>query len=247
MIKLTVLGCHSPFPGPGGATPGYLLEVQGKAFLLDCGSGVVPQLANYRKPYELDGVFLSHLHHDHITDFFILQYALLVASQSGERTQPLSVYAPPIPEDWYKKLSYGKLLDRKSIQEAVRVILTEDCYVEFFQTDHAIPCYAMKISCQDKVVLYGADSGMKTDWSKMGNCADLLILEATYLHKQLPPKPTGHLSAQQAGEIAERIGAKRLLLTHYYPYNNLEELQQEAQQMYSGTCKVAQIGDQITL
>lgn len=246
-MKLTVLGCHSPFPGPGGATPGHLLEVQGKAFLFDCGSGVVPQLAKYRKPYELDGVFLSHLHHDHITDFFILQYALLVASFSGERTEPLTVYAPSTPEDWYKKLTYGKMIDRKPIQEAERVQLTEGCYVEFFQTDHAIPCYAMKISYQDKVILYGADSGMKTNWSKMGNGADLLILEATYLHKQLPANPKGHLSAQQAGEIAEQMGAKRLLLTHYYPYNNLEEIQKEAQQVYSGVCEMAQIGYQISL
>lgn len=246
-MKLTVLGCHSPFPGPGGATPGYLLEIQDKAFLLDCGSGVIPQLAKYRKPYELDGVFLSHLHHDHITDFFILQYALLVASNSGERTQPLSVYAPPIPDDWYKKLSYANLVDRKPIQETKRVQLTEESYVDFFRTDHAIPCFAMKISFQDKIILYGADSGIKTDWSKIGDGADLLILEATYLHRQLPAKPTGHLSAKQAGMIADQVRAKRLLLTHYYPYNNLAELQQEAQQMFSGNCEVAQIGYQIFL
>ena len=78
-MRWTVLGCQSPFPGPGGGTPGYLLEVEEKKILVDCGSGVLSRLGNYLALHELDAVWLSHLHHDHIADFFVLQYAMLTA------------------------------------------------------------------------------------------------------------------------------------------------------------------------
>ncbi|MFD2371386.1 hypothetical protein ACFSO0_15785 [Brevibacillus sp. GCM10020057] len=38
-MRITVPGCQSPYPGPGGATPGYLVETDKVRLLLDCGSG----------------------------------------------------------------------------------------------------------------------------------------------------------------------------------------------------------------
>ncbi|MBI0392649.1 MBL fold metallo-hydrolase [Thermoactinomyces sp. CICC 24226] len=69
-MRWTVLGCHSPYPAPGGGTPGYLLEAEGKKILIDCGSGILARLVERIAIEALDAVLLSHLHHDHIVDFF---------------------------------------------------------------------------------------------------------------------------------------------------------------------------------
>lgn len=46
-MLLTVLGFQSPYPGPAGATPGYLIQTAYTNLLLDCGSGVLAQLTRH--------------------------------------------------------------------------------------------------------------------------------------------------------------------------------------------------------
>ncbi|MRG28078.1 MBL fold metallo-hydrolase [Laceyella tengchongensis] len=242
-MRWTVLGCHSPYPAPGGATLGYLLEADQKRILIDCGSGVLAQLAKMMPIHELDAVFLSHLHHDHISDFFVLQYALLVASNQQKRKRPLPVWAPAEPAHWYAKLSYQNLIDKRPIgTESVSI---GKLTFSFHRTDHAIPCYAIRISDGEKTILYGADAGPKTDWLAMGRKPDLFVCEATYLHQELPAHPIGHLSAKQAAEAGVALQAKQLLLTHLYPERDPAPLGEEAQAVFPGPCQVSRIGMQI--
>lgn len=245
-MKLTVLGYQSPFPSYAGATPGYLVEVEGIRILLDCGSGVLANLAKIIKPYELDAVILSHLHHDHISDFFILQYAMLVAKTQKWRTTPLKVWAPTTPKSWYERLRYHQLIQLAPLEEG-RGITIDGVNISFFRTDHAIPCYAIKLSYQNKMILYGADSGPRTDWQRMGSHPDLFICEASFLHKDLPTQPIGHLSAKLAATAAKRIGAKRLLLTHLNPDGNPLLIRQEAEQIYQREIFLPKIGLEIRI
>ena len=46
-MKLTVLGASGGFPSAGGATSGYLLELDGRYILIDCGSGVLANLFRF--------------------------------------------------------------------------------------------------------------------------------------------------------------------------------------------------------
>ena len=59
---LTVLGRHGPYPRPGGACSGYLLEDGETRVLIDCGSGVLSRLLEIMRPEQLDAIVLSHLH-----------------------------------------------------------------------------------------------------------------------------------------------------------------------------------------
>ncbi|SEN43494.1 MBL fold metallo-hydrolase [Lihuaxuella thermophila] len=239
-MRWTVLGCHSPFPGPGGATPGYLLEADGKRILIDCGSGVLAQLAKKMPLYDLDAVFLSHLHHDHISDFFVLQYAIMTAIKQKKRAVPLPVWAPAEPAHWYSKLSYDRYIEKHVMEEGTEASLG-NLKFSFYRTDHAIPCYAMKIKEDQRILLYGADSGPKTNWTRMADSPDLFVCEATYLHKDLPSQPTGHLSARQAAEAALDLRAKKLLLTHLYPDYDPKSIQQEARSVFASSI-VAETG-----
>lgn len=246
-MRFTVLGFHSPFPGAGGATPGYLLEVDGKRILIDCGSGVLAQLAKIMPLYELDAVVISHLHHDHISDFFVLQYAIMTATKLKKRATPLPVWTPAEPANWYAKLSYNQFIEKKLIEEEMTIDLGGHFVFSFYRTDHAIPCYAMKITDGKHTILYGADSGPKTDWAQIAVSPDLFICEASFLHSDLPPAPTGHLSAKQAAQAANSIGAKQLLLTHLYPEYDPAQILQEAKEVFINKCLVASLGLAIEL
>ncbi|MGA9172764.1 MAG: MBL fold metallo-hydrolase [Thermoactinomyces sp.] len=245
-MKWTVLGCHSPYPAPGGATPGYLLEAGGKKILIDCGSGVLSQLAKFYPPYEVDAVLLSHLHHDHISDFFVLQYAVMIAMNQGKRSQPLPVWAPSEPGDWFKQLSYGHYIQKQAVQEG-NVVRLGGVTIQFLGTDHPVPCYAMKITCGGQTILYGADSGPKTDWTKMGTKPDLFICEGSFLEADRPAATVSHLSVKEAAMAAKMIKAKRLLVTHLNPHSHSNEVIREAASVYPGPCFSAEPGLEINL
>lgn len=240
-MKWTVLGCQSPYPGPGGGTPGYLLETEGKSLLVDCGSGVLSKLAHHLPLHELDAVWLSHLHHDHIADFFVLQYAMLMAIRLGKRKAPLTVYAPAEPASWAGKLTYHQVVRHQPIWKG-ETHSFGGCTFTLHGTEHGIPCCAMEIRSGDRVLLYGADAGPGTQWESMCREPDLFVCEGSYLHKDTPELPVGHHSVLQAGQAAERIGARRLLLTHLFPEIPLEALRQEAVSAYSGELMVAEPG-----
>ena len=73
-MKLTVLGCNGPYPAPGGACSGYLLQEGDTGVLRDCGAGVLAQLEKHMPPQNLTAIVLSHLHYDHMSDMLPLIY-----------------------------------------------------------------------------------------------------------------------------------------------------------------------------
>lgn len=69
-MKLTVLGSGSPEPYARRASSGYLLEVGAEKLLFDCGGGVVSRMLEAGvAPTEIDYLFFSHLHSDHMIDY----------------------------------------------------------------------------------------------------------------------------------------------------------------------------------
>ncbi|PTX58675.1 ribonuclease BN (tRNA processing enzyme) [Melghirimyces profundicolus] len=245
-MKWTVLGCQSPYPAPGGGTPGYLLETGGEKILVDCGSGVLSRLGRYFPPHQLDAVLLSHLHADHIVDLFVLQYAVWTAIRLGKRKSPLTVYAPSQPAGWADKIAYRRAVTHQPIREGESVAFG-GCTVTFHRTEHAIPCYAMEIRAGERVILYGADAGPSTGWESMCRNPDLFVCEGSYLHRDTPERPVGHHSVFQAAEAARRIGAKRLLITHLYPEYDFPSLLQEAESAYNGELSLAEPGWTLSL
>ncbi|QOS99775.1 MBL fold metallo-hydrolase [Brevibacterium sp. JNUCC-42] len=245
-MRITVLGFQSPYPGPGGATPGYLLQTESLNLLVDCGSGVVSQLTKYIPIYQLDAIFLSHYHQDHIADIGVLQYGLHVHNRvEGIRpNQPLPIYAPTEPAEYSSKMVYKDATIFKPVFEQNEVTVG-DITVSFIRTDHPILCYAIVFTYNGKKILYGADTGMKMKWEEFPE-PDLFICEGTYLDGFEPNKPSGHLSVRQASQIAADIKAKSLLITHLFQNTKSEDVYEQAS-TYRGLCYVAEIGLQIEI
>lgn len=240
-MRWTVLGCHSPYPGAGGATAGYLLQTGEKNILVDCGSGVLAQLGAIIRPEELDEVWLSHLHHDHIADFFVLRYAMLTALRLGRRSCPLLVRTPAEPDEWANRLHDDQTVEIKVIQDGAQ-LEEDELSVRWCRTDHGIPCYAMVIESEEGTILYGADAGLATDWVGMVQEPDLFICEGTYLHRDKPTVPMAHHSVREAAEAAAAIRAHTLMIIHWFPELDLSEIEAEARDFFKGRIWVAQPG-----
>jgi ribonuclease Z len=88
-----------------------------------------------------------------------------------------------------------------------------------------------------KTYAYCSDTLCNPQYFEQITGADLLYHEATFLHNMLDrAKETHHTTALQAGEIAVKIGAKRLLIGHFSArYKSLDELLEESQSVFPNT------------
>ncbi|WP_232697131.1 MBL fold metallo-hydrolase [Brevibacillus daliensis] len=246
-MRITVLGFQSPYPGPGGATPGYLIQTENTNILLDCGSGVLAQLGKYLPIHQLDAVFLSHYHQDHIADVGVLQFGINV-HQRVEKLRvdhPLPIYGPPHPTKHAEEMTYKEATTFHPISSEEDVVIG-DVTISVLKTDHPILCYAMKIVHNQTTLLYSADTGQLTNWSGFCEAPDLFICEGTFLDGYEPETPIGHLSVRQAANLAVELQAKSLLVTHLYHTYESEDVLLQAS-AFTGDCHAAKIGLQIHL
>ncbi len=91
-MLLTLLGTGCPQVDPARMGPASLVRGNGRTLLFDCGSGVTQRLAQAgSNGRELDALFLTHLHSDHVIDF----HQLVVSSWQQGRDRPQRVFGPP--------------------------------------------------------------------------------------------------------------------------------------------------------
>ena len=230
-MQVTVLGRYGPFPAAGGACSGYLIKASGIHLLLDCGAGVLSRLAGHVAPESLSGLILSHLHSDHTSDVFVLRYALEVAHIYGRRAEPLPVWVPPEPKDQFEQLLYRDLLYLQGPLpgQPLEVGAFEAIPVA---VQHSIPTFGWRLSAGTKTVAYSADSEDCEGLVELAQEADLFLCEATYTDVRLKQGGRNHLSARQAGLIANRARVKRLLLTHLSPLEDPGAVLAEAREEF---------------
>lgn len=215
-MKLTVLGKYGPFPAPGGACSGYLLEAGGLSLLLDCGSGVMSRLRRRKPLLDLHAVILTHLHSDHMSDMLVMRYALQQFSARGLHSPlPLTVIAPDTPELEYRQLAASGVFDMLPIQDQMKLRF-QALSVSFHRVFHPVPTYAAVIECEGKKFVYTGDTGYSDDLIPICEGADMLLAGTCLLEGESAGAVAVHLSTREAGELAAKARVKQLLCTHIW-------------------------------
>lgn len=223
-MRLTVLGRSGGYPRPGEACAGYLVEGGDARLLLDVGYGVVSRLLARWDPRSIGAVMLSHLHPDHVADFPAFQLAL--------------EYAPFPPRRWIARppvLAPGgareHLIAFGPEGEGIRIVGDFDFHVmtgsgnmqllgftiRWERVHHAVEAYALRLERDGKSLVYTGDTGVCEGIERLARGADLLLAEATFSERLQEIGAFVHLSGLTAGRLAARAGARRLLLTHFFP------------------------------
>lgn len=250
-LTVTVLGATSPYPGPGTACPGYLIEGFGSRILLDCGSGVLSRLAKYCDYPELDAVILSHLHFDHCSDMFVLRYALDEAARTGRLLEPIPVWCPAEPENIARFMTYKEAMKAIPIRPGVPTPIA-GLTATFLPMKHPIETYGVilrpsKAPAVGSLFFYTGDTEWIEELPKaVGNC-EILIAEATLTSRQSLLAPSvGHLTVGQAARLGGMCNAKTVILTHYPPGRREDEIVFEAKRFLARPIIVAFEGLEVT-
>jgi ribonuclease BN (tRNA processing enzyme) len=246
-VELTVLGKSPAMPDAGGAQSGYLITDGGFTLLLDCGSGVFAKLRAYANPAAVDAVLISHLHADHLLDLLPFSFALANGLIAEQPRQP-GLWAPPGARTAFTAYTEAvgmkdQINDGFSVHEYDPDAQLElgPFAISFREVPHYIRAWACDLrSAEGRRVTFGGDCGPNDAIVELARDTDLLMLEATEgPGPHVGEDARGHLTAAEAGELARRAGAGRLLLTHYSDLLDAEELRSAAERTFGGPVEMA--------
>jgi len=219
-MKLTVVGCGDAFGSGGRLQTAYQVDWSGGRFLIDCGATILIGLNRLKlDPNQVATIFISHLHGDH---FAGLVWWLIHAQHVGKRATPLSVIGPPGVAARF--VSAAEALFPGSSQLPRRYDLT---FVELaseaplevggvrvtaFSVNHpsGAPSHALRFELDGKVIAFSGDSEWVENLVPAGRNADLYIMECY----DFDGAPRFHMSWSKIAAELDRIGAKRVMLTH---------------------------------
>jgi len=242
-LRLTVLGCWSPYPKAGGACSGYLLSYKNVNVLLECGNGVFARLASMADFRALDAVVVSHLHPDHCADIFCLRHAVEYARRTGRMEQRLKLFLPGEPAQRFNELY--------KLREAFDVVCIDNlpgsstkrvqvgCLeLEFFSVKHKIRSYAAALKVNGrKCLVFSSDTGYFEQLDAFVSGADFFLCEASGLNEDLEYLGEFHLTARQAGKLAAKAGVRQLAITHFFPEYDTRQLLAQAREGYEEECR----------
>jgi ribonuclease BN (tRNA processing enzyme) len=245
-MQLDVLGSSGTFPVPDRPASGYLISNLSTNILCDIGFGVFGELMRRMSPDRLDAVVLSHRHPDHCADFLALHHALAYGSFSA---RGIPVFAAPgVADRLADFLGAGEghvLFNTFDFHEvgAENHVTVGSIDMRFAVTAHSVPTVATRFEAGDRSLVYSADTGPGGGFPGLCDRASVVMAEASMPGERDDHHFAHHLTAAEAGAIAQEARAEMLILTHLRPSLDPQQSIAEAQQEFMGRVAAASPGD----
>jgi ribonuclease Z len=267
-IRVTLLGTGAPPPVMNRFGPSILVEAGNQKFLFDAGRGALQRLAQMRIRWQdVDGVFLTHLHSDHVVGFPDLWLTGWLVGPGRDR--PLHVWGPRGTTKMMSHLEQAyefdiriRLYDDRASPEGV-VILAADISegvvfdkgglkVTAFEVDHkpVTPAFGYRVDYGGRSVVLSGDTRVSDNLVRHAQGVDLLVHEVvspeTFQRAGVRPERAKsviehHVTPEQAGGIFARTRPKLAVYSHIVqPGATDQDLIPPTRKTYSGPVEVGE-------
>ncbi|MBI2891290.1 MAG: 3',5'-cyclic-nucleotide phosphodiesterase [Nitrospirae bacterium] len=254
-MEIRALGCYGS-ELPGYRLTGYLLN---RMALLDAGT--VTSVLSLDQQKQIDYVFVTHPHLDHIRDLSLLADNLI-----GRRKKPLLVVGIPqvlneIKAHLLNNSIWPDFTLIPNIHKPVLMlhpILPEEptrfgkLTVTAFEVNHTVPAVGYLVSDGESSLFFTGDTGpLGNVWTGLAKAKDLraVLIESSFPNelKELA-RVSGHLTPAMAGKEIEKLarGDVKYLITHIKS-PHLKRMQKELTDLQVRSLHVMGQGEEIAL
>ena len=220
-MRLTVIGSGTSQPQVETPASGLLVETETTAIMVDCGQGTIRQLMGIRDPRELDAIVIGHMHADHYIDLVSLRYLLPWEGVAGEH---VPVLLPPGGKARLDALATAVSERPRFFDDAYSVLEYDpehrlrvgDLTLSFVAGRHYVPAWGCLIVGPDgERLAISGDTGPSDDYVLAAKDADVAVIEATLVDARFDDPRRGHLTPEEAIDMADRAGAAQVVLVHF--------------------------------
>lgn len=254
-MRIRVVGSSSSVPRPGRACSCNMIRTREANILIDIGSGALAKLREVIDYPDIDALVITHMHADHFLDLIPLRYGLKYGPLLRDARMPLwlppggelqlralaATFASEGPADFLDEVFDVREYDPSGELYVGNVSLT------FAKTIHYIDAYAIRAERDGGSMVYTSDTAPSEDVEQLARGCNLLLCEASLGLASESGGARGHLSAVEAGQLAQNAGAKRLVLTHYGSEFAPGELADAARTVYHGPTAAADDGTELAI
>jgi len=239
-VRITTVGTGTAAPHAKRAQSGALVEVGRIKLLVDCGSAVVLRMAELGVRWQdITHVANTHFHADHTTDLATLIYGWRYG-QLPPRAEPAELIGPPGFQallDAMKVVFGATLLDPPPPIGVVELppgtdhALGDDIVLQSFKVPHTAESVAYSVSGRGRRVVVTGDTGFDPALGAWAEGCDVLLCECSLPDALALPL---HLTPRQCGALAAIAQPKRLVLTHFYPPVEAEDIERQVAEHFGG-------------
>lgn len=227
----------------------FLIETESDSMLIDTGPGIVASLQrSNRKASDIDNLFLTHTHGDHILGFAYFVWNRNFERLGQESANDLNVFGNESTIDAARTMFEKSYPDAKFPFKINYIILNSDdnfkagdLAITVVNAIHPIPTLSCIIRNEGKLVSYSADSLPNDKLIEISQNADLIIHEGMFTSdSEILSRRVMHSTAIDAGNFAKMVNGKQLLLVHTAPdlFGKEIELLKEARMVFAGNISI---------
>jgi ribonuclease BN (tRNA processing enzyme) len=250
-MKLVVLGSGTSVPHPRRSSSAYWVEAGGRTLLLDPSAASVHRMPQEGCDWaELDAVWVSHFHLDHVGGLAPFLFGTKYAPQTQKRTKPLHVYGGyglrKLLEKFDGAYDYGLFkqpfpLEVREVSPRAEFDIFDGLRAETFSTPHTRESLAVRLTETGggASLVYTSDTGYTEALGRFARGADLFLMECSFFRSK--PVET-HLELADAMRLAQLSGARRVVLAHLYPEWDGVDIAAEARKLWDGETVAAEDG-----
>ncbi|HEX8368806.1 MAG TPA: MBL fold metallo-hydrolase [Pyrinomonadaceae bacterium] len=251
-MKLVVLGSGTAVPHARRSGSGYWLETEAGTILLDCSASAVHRMAQEKLDWaNLDAVWISHFHLDHVGGLAPFLFGTRNAPETRERVKPLRIFGAKglraLLEKFdavnnYKLFKQPFPVEIREVEPLEKFEILKAVEAVALKTPHTDESLALHLRHQDKTLVYTADTGFTMTLGDFSRGVDLLLIECSFYKNKSTEK---HLELGEVMHLARYAVPKRVVVTHLYPEWDAFDLIAEAEK-FSPPCEVFEARDGLT-